>query len=279
MPSVTTIVMAFSIFLVSFFACISPRFIPKTKRLRRVLLYLAIFTAGTQLATVFGDLIPHISGEEHGHGHKHGHVHTSVNSTKSAHCDSFWPSITAGAVFIALFAVDSLILHGHSHDHHHHDDSIGTCSASAISGSDTLFKTLCMLIALSIHSFLEGLAVTPNKIKYTYFISMLLHKILESLSVGMALVTSYLSFASKFVLISFYSLLTPIGILIADLVYSRSKSYMPWLNSLSFGSLLYVVCIETISNSISHGGDIPAKLAMLSFGYLIGAAGIKLAHA
>ncbi|KAI5180295.1 solute carrier family 39 (zinc transporter), member 1/2/3, partial [Pancytospora epiphaga] len=267
-----------ALFVISVVLCFLPKLIIAKAATKKIYPLITMLTAGIQLATILLDLVPHMLLYEHhhheegvqhhfngltqSHSHSHSNDHLKTDSHNHSHDHSHItsPLMVAGGVFIILLCVDILFLHGnscshehsendqshkhvHNHLHNHSHENIGTCNTSAIAKSSNRIQALIVLIAISLHSFFEGLSVSEKRITSTFAFGLLLHKILESFALGVAIFASLFGPLAKFFMVCFYSLLTPLGIIIASLLQSKDQTYAIWFNALSLGSLLFIVFI------------------------------------
>lgn len=262
------------IFLSSFLACFLPKFLGNTLLIKEYFPVVNVFTAGLQLATMTVDLIPHM-------GLKNGaHLHEN----------DFYPFVAIGFCFLSLVAIDSIFLHKeakHEHsngkacagDHHHHKESLGTCNTNAITNSKTKTQALLFLLAISIHSFLEGLALNIDAKRIPLLAGLLFHKILESFAVGTSTHHSIFSKNSKVSLLFIYSLFTPIAILARNMkIFTAFANAQQWFNALCLGALMFVVFFEVIGHSFHGGKNTKKKILSIFLGYTLGSAAIVLAH-
>jgi len=292
--------------------CFLPRVIAKTTSFRDSYAHITVFTAGLQLATMLVDIIPHMTNPHDSHDKSHAehtHTHSEHNHGPKG------PFILTGIVFIFLLAVDVLVLHSkkshshddknnssnnqHSHDQddeaHHNENSshmnefhsehkhgscgenIGTCNTATLSKSKSKLQALITLMAISIHSFFEGLAVDSAKIQSSYNVGLILHKFLESFSVGASIFDSSFTLSTNSQLVIIYSFLTPFGIVCGNILREKSMKFAPYFHAASLGSMLFVVFIEMIGHSFS-GRKNEVKLLSLASGYVIGCAVIDQVH-
>lgn len=286
-----------SIFIVSVVATMLPKMLSKSRFVKRYFGYITVFTAGLQLSTILVDLIPHMAS-----GHHHHHEHN---------ISELYPHIASGLCFLLLLAIDSIFLHNDRHDHestaersnsqkasapHNHDeeaghshhregdqgchDTVGTCNTSAISRSKTKTEGVLFLLAISIHSLFEGLAVTADLRHLPLLTGLLFHKMLESFAIGVSVFGSSFSLSVKILLLVIYSSLTPLAILIKDMeFFANSAAAKEWFTALCIGSLIFVVFFEMIGHSFHGGKNMVKKICIITGGYLIGCTSIALAHA
>ncbi len=79
--------------------------------------------------------------------------------------------IIAGATIIALMFIESLVILDHNHEVHSHEshgtekheaDHFHQCHMHELQKNQSFLKTLIFVIAISVHSFLEGLDLELN---------------------------------------------------------------------------------------------------------------------
>ena len=105
------------------------------------------------------------------------------------------------------------------HEHHHHDQHI----AQHLHGS--LLASIVLLMALSIHSILEGLAVgsaTREALMLSTTLAILAHKAFAGFALGSSMVASEMNPWHFKVLILIFALCTPLGValgLLADALF------------------------------------------------------------
>ncbi|KAM0674268.1 hypothetical protein GVAV_001881 [Gurleya vavrai] len=233
--------------------------------------------------------------------HKEHENHDSnTKKKKRKNCSHFnYGLFTAGIAFIFLIAIDTLVLHhshcskdglehelshehnhSHSHDHSHDKENFGTCNTSALKYTTSITQAIILILALSIHSFFEGLAFSEEYDINTFEIGILIHKILESFTLGVTMASSKFNPLSIFLLSTVYSALTPLGMLVSFklIKFNRLKEIC---NGLALGSTLFIVCIEMIP-PIFHAQGKPSqnlmKIGCLSCGFLITSAIVKVFH-
>lgn len=105
-----------------------------------------------------------------------------------------------------------------------------------------------------------------------------MHKILESFALGVAILDSPFGSLAHLTMMFFYSILTPVGIVLASAMNHRHPNLEIWFNAFSLGSLLFIVFIEMIAHSFSNTKHKGTKITMLTFGYIIGCFAIQQAH-
>ena len=155
-------------------------------------------------------------------------------------------------------------------DHHHNH-------LDFVNESKNLMQTIIFLMAISLHSFFEGLDTTCHHIVDSHTIGLILHKIPESLSIGMALFSSKIKKSIGILLILGFSLLTPAAIFIGRQCKTWLVDSELYFKALALGSLLYVVFLEGISHELENGHK-KKKLVFLFIGYIISIIIITITH-
>lgn len=161
----------------------------------------------------------------------------------------------------------------------HSEDLMGGCHMDSLNAHSSKTQALVFVIALSLHSFLEGLGMATKKSKeqlFLYLISLFAHKWLEAFALGVNVLNAQFSTASSFMLISFYAMLTPLGIVLG-IFFERLTLNGPYaaftfqcLNGLAVGSFLFVSCIEMIPPEF-HKKTLhtPWKFLTLCLGFIL----------
>jgi zinc transporter ZupT len=156
------------------------------------------------------------------------------------------------------------------HSSCHSNDVIGGCHMDGIRHDSTQLQSVLFVSVLSVHSFLEGLAMhsiasTQDLISFSF--SMYLHKLLEAFALGMNVYKADFERRHYILLILLYSVLTPLGILFSMLLYPMPL-LVQVLNGLAAGSFLYVACIEMIVPEFHKPDKLtPYKFIALLFGF------------
>lgn len=153
---------------------------------------------------------------------------------------------------------------GHGHGHH-----------EVAFQSHSPLRALMLLVALSLHSVFEGLAVglqsTAGQV-LGIFAALVLHKSILSFSIGMSLVQSRLSTKTCIKSVLFFALASPlgvaVGILITDL-WKSNGSYLAdgILQGIASGTFLYMTFFEVLPAEFNSSHDRMLKLLMLLLGY------------
>jgi zinc transporter ZupT len=137
----------------------------------------------------------------------------------------------------------------------HSEDLMGGCHMDGLDERSSKTQALVFVLALSLHSFLEGLGVATKSSKeqlLLYLVSLFAHKWLEAFALGVNVMNANFTASIATMLVIFYAILTPAGIFLgmgfAKLTVDGPYALytMQCLNGLAVGSFLFVSCIEMI---------------------------------
>ena len=164
---------------------------------------------------------------------------------------------------------------GHSLHNHHHGQNHHGHSHDVSFQSHSPLRALMLLMALSLHSIFEGLAVGLQSDAgqvLGIFAALVLHKSILSFSVGMNLVQSRLSTKICIRSMLFFSLTAPVGvgvgILITDLWESKASNLVDGiLTGIASGTFLYMTFFEVLPAEFNSSNNRMLKLLMLLFGF------------
>lgn len=141
--------------------------------------------------------------------------------------------------------------------------------------SQSVLRSLLLLLALSLHSVFEGLAVgleRKTSSVLTITIALVLHKCVLSMSLGANLIRSKLSYGNIIKSVLFFSLTSPIGIGIGlvivnlwDSTYSSLTQGL--LQGIACGTFLYVTFFEIFPSEFNKKGDRLCKLLFVLLGF------------
>lgn len=197
---------AVSLLFLTFFSSYVPWVIKKRfKASSLVMSYLNCAAGGVVLGALMMHMLPHV-----------------IESEDDDNKVYPYGALCAGLAFLLLFAIDRLFL-THSHLPNtplsvekscHSNDLMGGCHTDAISPSSSKAQAFVFVLALSVHSFFEGLGMATQQTEkniVSYIISLFTHKWLEAFAMGVTIMNAYFSHTVSFLLILFYSSLTPLG--------------------------------------------------------------------
>lgn len=154
--------------------------------------------------------------------------------------------------------------HGHMHEHAHQEDHGG-------------FRTGTLLIALSIHAFMEGsILVFPaeghehDHDSMPLLLGILLHKIPAAIALMSYLVCTKKPSRHTWLLLILFSLATPAGLLLSDYVFRvgilDTQIFMSVM-ALVGGAFLYISTIILFESSPGHSQNL-RKLLIILLGVL-----------
>lgn len=288
---------SFTFFIVSILLAMAPFLFNKIRRIKKMFPRLIIFSAGMMLSAALNDLVPHIAEHKsHDHGHDHGHKHDHGcdhdHSPGHAHVHEFnFGLFVSGLSFIFLLMIDTFITNhahcekdkkeqhnheehsheGHNHEGHTHKEQNheghshpeADCCTDAIKYTTSKLQAFIFVLMISIHSFLEGLGIQT----YKTIIPLFVHKIIESISIGLTVFSANFSLRFAFFLNLTYSLLTPLGLLAKSLPFAQKIDW--FLNGLALGSIFFIVFVEMIPPHFHKKGNPLHKILLLLSGYTL----------
>jgi len=127
-----------------------------------------------------------------------------------------------------------------------------------------------LMIALSVHSIFEGLALglqpdMPSVVNM--LLAIVIHKGAASSSLGISLVKTFpndFSLCRKLILL--FSFATPLGVIIGMCVINAGDIYTIVFSSIAAGSFVYIACSEVIVEEFAIPGNRWWKLLAFLFG-------------
>ena len=111
-----------------------------------------------------------------------------------------------------------------------------------------------LLLALSIHSFFEGIALgvlNEDKEIFYMLLAIAFHKWVEAISIGINLSKSILDKELLYLLIIMFSLTTPFGIILGILLEKTGKITEAIFLAFSAGTFLYISASEVVVEEFS----------------------------
>ncbi|KRH94136.1 Zinc (Zn2+)-Iron (Fe2+) Permease (ZIP) Family [Pseudoloma neurophilia] len=181
-----------------------------------------------------------------------------------------------GISFLLLFAVDKLYLYTECNENDQLPQNV------------TKKQALVFILALSLHSFLEGLGIPAKtgKSLVWYIIGLFGHKWIEAFALSISVHTSGFEIGYVRLLMTFYSILTPLGTMIGYFIISSMKDnrYFQqlecFLNGIACGSFFYIEFIEMLNGEFVNGHKKQRKLGFIIFGFaLMSIASLGVAYA
>lgn len=152
------------------------------------------------------------------------------------------PVVTTGLSFFLLFAISKLYI-----------ERVEAKEQDSIPEGAGKKEAFIFILALSLHSFMEGLGISSKKGSKLmwYIISILVHKWLEAIVLGTSVLTSQIPKGICFFLILIYSSLTSIGSLLGHYISGDSSNMdtvTQILNGIAAGSFFYIGFVEMVGN-------------------------------
>lgn len=183
-------------------------------------------------------------------------------------CNSQYSSIGqlfTGISFLLLFTIDKLYLYD------------GENANDSLPKNITKTQAYIFVIALSLHSFLEGLGIgaKTGKSLIWYVIGLLGHKWIEAFALSVSVHTSGFDKNDINALLILYSALTPIGTLAGTSLISVLKhnryfhQFECALNGTACGSFFYIEFIEMLTSEFENRKKCRNKLVSVFFGFII----------
>lgn len=170
-----------------------------------------------------------------------------------------------GISFLLLFAIDKLYLYSNNNENDTLPENV------------TKTQAIVFVLALSLHSFLEGLGIPAKSGKSLvyYLVGLFGHKWIEAFALSISVHTS--GFKSTFIvgLLTFYSFLTPLGTMIGFFIVqsmSENKYFQQlecFLNGVACGSFFYIEFIEMLNSEFENGRKREKKLIYVITGFTV----------
>ncbi|KAG0439963.1 Zinc transporter ZIP1 [Dictyocoela muelleri] len=258
------------VFIGSLLFCLLPRLFNKLKIIKIIFPYITVFAAGFMLSIMLVDFIPEMICNSRNH-----HDHEDFYFIKMNRFFELLGFIVAGISFILLLGLDSIVLHHNhceneiklNHDLHSHN-KIGTCNTDSLRYITSSTQAIIFVMAISIHSFFEGLAFEGSSLMFE--IGIIFHKILESFALGVTVYSSNFSEFISLLLLTIYSFLTPLGMILGKNFGKTDSTFSVISKGLALGSILFIVCVEMIPPNFHSGSkNNLSKVVTLAAGYLI----------
>eukprot|EP00058_Branchiostoma_floridae_P021061 XP_002606551.1 hypothetical protein BRAFLDRAFT_247429 [Branchiostoma floridae] len=154
-------------------------------------------------------------------------------------------------------------------------DGLVDSSDNAPSGGKNALHTLVLLVALSVHATLEGIALGVQTVQSSLlwlFFVVVVHKSILALSLGMNVATGNLSLPYKVVTCVVFSVSGPVGQGIGLLVTDADGGGLVTsiLQGLAAGTLLHVTFMEVLSKELKGGDLLCVLCAIIGFALLAG---------
>ena len=132
-----------------------------------------------------------------------------------------------------------------------------------------------LLLILSVHSISEGIALgIEQNPKYviTIFLAILFHKGAETFSLLTNIVTHNIPKSKCYIILVFFALMTPIGIIFGSYVMTLSLnannlSIIPYVNAIAAGTFIYMA-IENNPFKMQHNHSISIMILLSLLGFI-----------
>ncbi|XP_052101288.1 zinc transporter ZIP1-like [Mytilus californianus] len=165
------------------------------------------------------------------------------------------------------------------------ENSTVTLSVKTSETNSSTLRSILLLVALSLHSIFEGIAVGLQKQTtdvVEVFIGLSIHKVILAFSLGMTLTQSKLSFWAQIRSLLTFALASPIGIVIGLLIVeygqgTTSSLVEGILQGLACGTFLYVTFFEILQHELSIPDIRLIKTFFLFLGFIC-MSGLFLIH-
>ncbi len=187
-----------------------------------------------------------------------------------------------GAVFflqryLAPHSHEPLDVHGHTHDHeksHGDHDHSHAHARPSVTG-------LVAILALAIHSFFDGVAIgaatggfdaAGGSVGVAVFLSVLIHKPMDGLSVSVLLLNSGASVRTLWMVQGLYAALVPVGALAFILtrgVIAEPSAFVGYTLAFSAGTFLAIALTDLLPELHFHAHDRHKLSAALLTGLLV----------
>ena len=138
-------------------------------------------------------------------------------------------------------------------------------------GEVTVTKTtaLMLVVAISFHAIFEGIAfglLTEIETAWQLGIGIMLHEITAAIALGTSLSKSGFTLKQMTIILSLFTLLTPLGIIIGMAINEAANAIVDIIfMAISIGTFLYVACGEVIVNEFGNRKNLWGKLIAMLF--------------
>ncbi|KAJ8028411.1 Zinc transporter ZIP1 [Holothuria leucospilota] len=290
----------------------------RNRRITRAVSIMNSFSGGVFLGIALVHLLPSV--RELLTDALHGHPESGVSEYP-------WAELCASAGFFFIVMVEQVLLgfeerfgsspghgilhHGHGHSGQEAVPSVSESAATptpeeeeedkglqAESGASedekmsvrralTILNACILMVALSIHSVLEGLALglqLTRTATLDLLIALSLHKGIEAFTISLSIVQTPASRALKYITFIVFSCTSPIGVAIGIPITSEenveSVSMLlvnGILQGLATGTFMFVTFIEILPQELKAKGDRMIKFAvmLLGFGIIAGVTSLE----
>ncbi|KCZ77072.1 hypothetical protein H311_01923, partial [Anncaliia algerae PRA109] len=185
------------------------------------------FSGGMLLFIAFNDILPHTMKIHNHHDHSKNDHH------------KLDPGIFTGAMtFICLLFLRKIFAYSKYESSGNLDLNESDCCSGGLENNKSKVQIVVFIVNLSIHSFLEGI----GSMNISRMFAMLIHKGVESFTIGISLAFSNFSKSLILLLVIFNSIMTPLGIITQ--MFPKFEKLSWFLNGNALGSILYIIFVE-----------------------------------
>eukprot|EP01095_Lingulamoeba_sp_RSL-Kostka_P004203 TRINITY_DN152_c3_g1_i2.p1 TRINITY_DN152_c3_g1~~TRINITY_DN152_c3_g1_i2.p1 ORF type:complete len:316 (+),score=51.91 TRINITY_DN152_c3_g1_i2:68-1015(+) len=190
--------------------------------------------------------------------------------------------------FVITLFVDK-ILFNTEHSHSHNEESEpeydekwdlkekSTGSYDHQNGSGKTKATYILIFVLSFHSLLAGIVIGASNELETIiivFLALISHHWIESFSLGVNVYKQNFVFKKFFTLISIFSIMAPVGIIIGVVIYfiipeDLQSLFEGILLSITAGSFIYVAIVDILLEELHSNQDKWVKFIVFLIGFIL----------
>lgn len=243
--------------LIIFLVALAGGCLPLWARWNHRMLHAAVaLSAGVFLGAVFLHMLPSISMLEVGeHAEEVLESHDALTMSSHVHgsqgAQGVWIFVLVGV--LGVYLAEALVLRSHDHDEQHQHRAVGYAA----------------LVGLSIHAFTTGVGLSAALVGSAFgtplLLAILLHKGFESFSLVSVFQLASIRRKRLAVILVFFSLVTPLGVLVGQLAASRlSEHGLNVMTALAAGTFLYVCLCELLPEVFHHREDVILKFVLLA---------------
>ena len=164
--------------------------------------------------------------------------------------------------------------HGHNHGHSH--GGHGHSHLTDIIKDDFGLRCILLLLALSVHSLFEGIALGLQDELYkaiTLFIGVAVHEILVAFAIGVNLAQQKLQLSTIVKMCLFFSLTIPVGMAIGMVVRGftslTSQIISASVQGITAGTFVYVTFLEILPAEINSPKNRLLKVFFIFLGFVM----------
>ncbi len=185
----------------------------------------------------------------------------------------------AGLAFLLLLLIEHVLL---SHRGHRHGELAphGTHELAgelAVHAADRPISAYVLLVGLSIHSLLAGIALgAQSEVRGTIavLVAIVAHKATEGFAIGVSLASSEVAQAQALRLLAAFATATPIGIALGMIAAgsmsgTAGQAFEASFSAIAGGTFLYIASLDMIGEEFSHGERSFTKWCWATFGLLL----------